>query len=182
VQVDERRLARLVRRCQELPGQELFCYVDDEDRVQAVESADVNDYVRRAAGEEFSAKDFRTWSGTLLAWEFLARQPVAPQLKSRQQTVRRAIAHVAEALGNTCAVCRKYYIHPALLEAFAAGELPRVGTTVSMSPRDLKSTERSLLHFLQQLEKKSRRSDRQVRSAPVRLADNRPIRTKRSLR
>jgi DNA topoisomerase-1 len=182
VQIDDRRLARLVRRCQELPGQELFCYLDDENHVQSVESADVNDYVRRAAGEEFSAKDFRTWYGTLLAWEFLTRQPVTPQLRSRQQTVRRAIAHVAEALGNTCAVCRKYYIHPALLDAFAAGTLPRVVPANCTSPRELKSAECSLLHFLQRLEKTTRRTERGLRSEPVRLDGNRPIRVARSLR
>lgn len=156
VEVDDRRLARLVKRCQELPGQELFCYLDDDGGVQSVESADVNEYLRRATGEDFTAKDFRTWAGTLLAWQFLTRAAGGgASLRQRERTIRKAVTHVASALGNTCAVCRKFYIHPAVLDAFAGGL--SVIKAVPASPGELKSAERSLLRFLKHVGRQARR-------------------------
>jgi DNA topoisomerase-1 len=154
VEVDDRRLARLVKRCQELPGQELFCYVDDDGRVQSVESADVNEYLRRATGEDFTAKDFRTWAGTLLAWQVLSREG-SQEEESQQRAIREAVKHVASVLGNTIAVCRRFYIHPAVLEAFAGG--PVGYEAVPASPGELKSAERSLLRFLKQVGRQARR-------------------------
>jgi DNA topoisomerase-1 len=156
VEMDDRRLARLVKRCQELPGQELFCYVDDDGSVQSVESADVNENLRSATGEDFTAKDFRTWAGTLLAWQFLAREANGESSsRQRQRMIRQAVKHVAAALGNTSAVCRKFYIHPAVLDSFVGGE---VGfEAVPASRGELKSAERSLLRFLKQVGRRARR-------------------------
>ncbi len=123
VDLNDRRLARIVARCQAIPGEELFQYLDDEGRRETVDSGDVNDYIRRIAGEDFTAKDFRTWAGTLLALEAL--QEVGPfrtagEAKSK---LLAAIDRVSERLNNTRAVCRKYYIHPAVLESYLGGGL-----------------------------------------------------------
>jgi DNA topoisomerase I len=119
VTLNDARLAKIVRRCQELPGQELFQYVDEGDRRRSITSADVNNYLRQAAGEAFSAKDFRTWAGTLLAArELSARRPGASQRRTKAVVVE-VIKAVAHDLRNTPAVCRACYIHPAILEAFA---------------------------------------------------------------
>ncbi len=117
------RLAKIVRNCQELPGEELFQYVDDEGQVRNIGSADVNEYLREIAGEDFTAKDFRTWAGTLLALrelQALARSGDKPS----KRAVASAVERVAEALGNTKAVCRKCYIHPDVIAAFMDGGLP----------------------------------------------------------
>jgi DNA topoisomerase-1 len=117
VELADPRVARVVRRCQELPGQELFGYVDEAGEVRDVTSTDVNAYLREVAGEDFTAKDFRTWAGTVLAAGELAREP-----RRGKRAVARAIARVAERLGNTPAVCRKCYVHPAVVEAFLRGD------------------------------------------------------------
>ena len=122
VVVDDPRLARLVKRCQDLPGQELFQYLDDEGNVCDVGSADVNAYLREIAGDDFSAKDFRTWAGTVLAAVALREvQAIEPDAGSQRHVVR-AIERVAKELGNTPAVCRKCYVHPEVLEAYLDGE------------------------------------------------------------
>lgn len=124
--VDE-RIARVVRRLVDLPGQELFQYLDADGNVQPVDSADVNAYVRAAAGEDFTAKDFRTWAGTVLMTRALADQPKrAPVTRGIKACVTRACAAVADRLGNTVAVCRKSYIHPAVIEAYESGALSRL--------------------------------------------------------
>ena len=120
------RMARLVKRCQELPGQELFQYVDDAGRSRPVTSADVNAYLREIAGEEFTAKDFRTWAGTLQAMIALRDgDSIEGPLSTRKakSVIARAVEQVAHHLGNTPAVCRSCYIHPAVLEAAADGSL-----------------------------------------------------------
>lgn len=119
----DRRLAALIRRCQDLPGQELFGYVDEDGEVRDVASDDVNDYIREASGGDFTAKDFRTWAGTLLAYRALrALQPVdhAPAAK---RNVVEAVRQAAARLGNTPAVARGSYVHPAVLEAYLDGSL-----------------------------------------------------------
>jgi DNA topoisomerase I len=121
--VRDRRLARVVRHCQELPGHELFQYVDDEGQRHSVESADVNAYLREISGQDFTAKDFRTWAGTVLAARAL-RAGEAPDSKAQaKKNVLRAIASVAETLGNTPTVCRQCYIHPAVIDAYMDGSL-----------------------------------------------------------
>jgi DNA topoisomerase I len=123
VTLNDARLAKIVRGCQDLPGQELFQYIDDDGRRRLITSADVNNYLRQCAGESFSAKDFRTWAGTLLAVrELRGRAPAASERKTKSIVVD-VIKSVAHTLRNTPAVCRACYIHPAVLEAFAAGTL-----------------------------------------------------------
>jgi DNA topoisomerase-1 len=120
----DRRLAGLVRRCQELPGQELFAYVDEEGEVRNIASDDVNDYLREASGGEFTAKDFRTWAGTVLAYRALrALQPGVGERGARENVVQ-AMRETADRLGNTPAVARGSYVHPALVEAYLDGAIP----------------------------------------------------------
>jgi DNA topoisomerase-1 len=121
VELHDRRLARLVRRMRELPGQELFQYVDDDGERRTVDSADVNAYLREAAGEEFTSKDFRTFAGTLLAAKALCTLGPCRGAGEVKRNVGAAIEAVAKSLGNTKAVCRKCYIHPAVLESYLDG-------------------------------------------------------------
>jgi DNA topoisomerase-1 len=123
-EVTDRKLAEVVRRCRDVPGQHLFQYRDDRRRPRAVGSTDVNDYIRRASGGEFTAKDFRTWAGTVLAAARLAVEELPESAKAAERIVVKVIREVAERLGNTPAVCRKSYIHPRVIEAFAEGKLP----------------------------------------------------------
>jgi DNA topoisomerase-1 len=125
VAVADRRLARIVRQCQELPGHELFQYVDDEGQRHTIGSADVNAYLREIAGEEFTAKDFRTWAGTVLAASSLRDEALGSALQSKR-TVARAIETVAKRLGNTAAICRQCYVHPGVIDAYLDGRLRRV--------------------------------------------------------
>ena len=121
--VTDRRLARIVRRCQELPGQELLQYLDENGRVRHVTSTDVNEYLRDATGMDFTAKDFRTWSGTVLAAHTLVGLDAGETPRPSKRRVAQAVAAVAERLGNTKAVCRKCYIHPAVFDAYLDGSL-----------------------------------------------------------
>jgi DNA topoisomerase-1 len=123
VALNDRRLARIVARCQAVPGAELFQYVDDDGRRDAIDSGDVNDYLRGITGEDFTAKDFRTWAGTLQAVAALEELGPAATAREAKSAVLRAIDQVAERLNNTRAVCRKYYVHPAVLERYEAGTL-----------------------------------------------------------
>ena len=121
IAVADRRLARLVRRCQELPGQDLFQYVDEDGTLRPIGSVDVNAYLRDASGEAFTAKDFRTWTGTVTAAQALAALPKPASAAAAKRTVAQAIGQVAALLGNTPAVCRKCYVHPVVLETFRRG-------------------------------------------------------------
>jgi DNA topoisomerase I len=121
VDVRDPRLARIVRRCQELPGQELFQYVDDDGARQSIDSADVNAYLRAIAGEEFTAKDFRTWAGTVLAALALAEVAAFSSQRQARRNIVRAVESVARRLGNTPAICRKGYVHPAVIDAYLDG-------------------------------------------------------------
>lgn len=125
VEIQDRRLARIVKQCRDLPGQRLFQYVDDEGLRQSVSSEDVNAYLRETTGEDFSAKDFRTWGGTVLALSALLEAGACETEKEANRTVVEAIKRVAGELGNRPAVCRKYYVHPAVIESFLDGSLPR---------------------------------------------------------
>src|SRR5262249_28186347 len=117
------RLARIVRHCQELPGQELFRYLDDDGQPRTVDSADVNTYLREAAGDDFTAKDFRTWAGTVLAASALRDLGPCSDPAEAKRNVVRAVEAVAAKLGNTPAVCRGSYIHPAIPALYADGQL-----------------------------------------------------------
>ncbi len=123
VELSDRRLARIVRRCQALPGEDLFQYVDDEGNRQTIGSGDVNDYLRQISEQDFTAKDFRTWAGTILAVAALRELGPTADEREAKSSILKAIDRVAEQLNNTRAVCRKYYVHPAVFETFAAGSL-----------------------------------------------------------
>jgi DNA topoisomerase-1 len=118
------RVARIVQRCQDLPGQELFQYRDGAGKRQSVSSDDVNDYLRTLGGRDITAKDFRTWGGTMLAAVELRRMGPAASRREADRNIIAAVDAVAERLGNTRAVCRKYYVHPALLRAYLMGRVP----------------------------------------------------------
>ena len=121
VKVTDRRVARIVQRCQELPGQELFRYIDGDGKRQDIDAMDVNDYLREVAGTQVTAKDFRTWGGTVHAAAALRALGPAATEKEAKANIVRAIDEVAKRLGNTRAVCRKYYVHPAVIEAYMEG-------------------------------------------------------------
>jgi len=121
VKVEDRRLARIIARTRDLPGQELFQYVDDDGTTHAIDSADVNDYLRTITGEDYTAKDFRTWSGTVLAALALQEFEKFDSETQAKKNVVRAIESVAKKLGNTPSVCRKCYVHPAVLDAYMDG-------------------------------------------------------------
>ncbi|MEJ0049249.1 MAG: DNA topoisomerase IB [Rhodospirillales bacterium] len=115
--VRDRRVAKIVRACQELPGQHLFQYLDDDGQAQVISSADVNAYLKQVSGSEITAKDFRTWAGTVLAVAALARVGPAETKTAAKKTLRTVVQEVAARLGNTPTICRKCYIHPAIQEA-----------------------------------------------------------------
>jgi DNA topoisomerase-1 len=121
IDLSDRRLARIVKRCRDLPGYELFQYCDADGVRQCVDSSDVNAYLRETTGADFTAKDFRTWAGTVLAAEALAAQARFKSAAEAKRNVVAAIASVACRLGNTKAVCRKSYIHPAVIDAYLDG-------------------------------------------------------------
>jgi DNA topoisomerase-1 len=126
----DRRLARVVARCRDLPGYQLFQYLDDDGQRQDVDSADVNDYLRAISGEDFTAKDFRTWAGTVGCLLALCEHMASETPAAAQQCLVAAVKATAQQLGNTPAVCRKSYIHPAVINTFLQGEL-------AVSPGDL---------------------------------------------
>ena len=145
VALSDRRLARIVARCQALPGADLFQYEDDDGQRVAIGSGDVNDYLRDITGEDFTAKDFRTWAGTLQAVEALEAVGPAATQREAKSAILQAIDRVAERLNNTRAVCRKYYVHPAVLETYEAGTLhealqnggpPKGGAASALSPEE----------------------------------------------
>jgi DNA topoisomerase-1 len=125
VALTDRRIAQIVRRMQDLPGQELFQYVDEDGSTRAIESDDVNAYLKSIAGEEFTSKDFRTWAGTLLCARALRRLPPPPSAAAGKREVAQAIEGVARELRNTRAVCRKCYVHPVVVETYLEGRLQR---------------------------------------------------------
>ena len=118
VDMTDRRIAKIVAKCQDLPGQDLFQYVSDKDEVRNITSQDVNDYLRDITSEDFTAKDFRTWAGTVLAAIALDAQPERETKKQAKANVKTAVCAVAELLGNTPAICRKCYVHRAVVEAY----------------------------------------------------------------
>ena len=150
----DRRLARIVRACHDLPGQELFQYIDVEGVSRDVNSADVNAYLQEITGEAFTAKDFRTWAGTVLASLALGEFESFDSQAAAKRNITRAIEQVANRLGNTVAVCRKSYIHPAILDAYVDGSLlaflkGRVEETLREELEGLSSAEAAALAFLQ---------------------------------
>lgn len=139
VTIRDRRLARLIRRCMEIPGQRLFQYQDESGQCRAIDSSMVNDYLRAACSEDFTAKHYRTWAASVLAFELLRSDPGASQPA--------IIKMVARTLANTPAVCRNCYVHPAVLQVHDAGGLPATGPA-PRSPKGLSPAERRFLAFL----------------------------------
>jgi DNA topoisomerase-1 len=121
--LQDRRVARIVRACQDLPGQELFQYRDAEGEIRDVSSADVNAYLREVTGRDITAKDFRTWAGTVLAAMALQEFERVDSQAAAKRNIRQAIERVAARLGNTPTICRKCYVHPAVIEGYLEGEL-----------------------------------------------------------
>jgi DNA topoisomerase-1 len=151
VEVESARAAAIVRKCQELPGQELFCYQDKAGTVHDIGSGDVNAYLAEVCGEAFTAKDFRTWAGTCVAAAALVELGPgaglnATQVKHREVTAMRA---ASEALGNTVAVCRKFYVHQGLMGAYTSGRLEACfARAKSQRSRHLSVCERAVLLVL----------------------------------
>jgi len=125
LELDDRRLARIVQRCRDLPGQQLFQYLDAERKVVDVGSSDVNAYLKDITGTDFTSKDFRTWAGTVLAATLLCESERPASATAAKKAVVRAIDEVARRLGNTRAVCRKCYVHPAVIDAYLNGTITR---------------------------------------------------------
>jgi DNA topoisomerase I len=151
VSLHDRRLARIVKQCQDLPGQELFQYLDDDGIRHAIGSTDVNDYIKEISGGDFTAKDFRTWNGTVLAMRYLrvCEQPTSPTAGKR--LVSSAIKNVAHDLGNTPAVARKAYVHPVVLNAYLEGFLKPEGRVAEpRTAQGLSQEEACVLKLLEQ--------------------------------
>jgi DNA topoisomerase-1 len=121
--INDRQLARIIKNCRDLPGYELFQYLDDDGNRHTIGSTDVNDYLRELTGEEITAKDFRTWAGTKLAAEALREFEAFDSQSERKKAIVRAIEKVAKHLGNTPTICRRCYIHPAVLEGYLEGSM-----------------------------------------------------------
>jgi DNA topoisomerase-1 len=155
IDLDDARLAAIVRQCHELPGQELFQYVDAGGDWHHVHSTHVNDYLHETAGEDFTAKDFRTWSGTVLAATALAGLAGFTSKAQAKKNIAAAAESVARKLGNTRAVCRKCYVHPAVFEGYLDGTLPTslAGGQAERPPTalaDLRPDEATVLAYLRQ--------------------------------
>ncbi len=149
VDLDDHRIVRVVRECHELPGALLFEYIDGDGECRPVQSNDVNDYLRDAAGMDATAKDFRTWRGTCLAASLLAEMPAPASERAARAGVVEAAQTVSETLRNTPAVCRASYIHPMVIDQFVDGTLAdRWPSAAPRSPRGLDADERRLLALL----------------------------------
>lgn len=159
VTVDNPRVKRIVRRCAELPGHDLFQYLDDDGTRRTVGSADINDYLRRASGADYTAKDYRTWAGSVYALAALRRLMCSSASEARAHLVA-TVKDVAALLRNTPAVCRRCYIHPAVISAFEADELQSL--TPGRSRRGLKADEAALATLLAQAEKRAAKLARQA--------------------
>lgn len=167
IDLKDRQLASIVRACRDLPGQELFQYVDDSGAVRDVGSGDVNEYLRAISGRDFTAKDFRTWAGTALAAQALQEFEDFDSKAAAKRNVTKAIERVAERLGNTTAICKKCYVHPAVIDAYLDRSL--VETLKLKTERELRSTlkhlsseEAAVLALLQQ------RMEEELRARPAR--------------
>jgi DNA topoisomerase-1 len=169
IALQDKRLARIVRECRDLPGYELFQYLDEYEELHSVDSADVNGYLHEISGADFSAKDFRTWAGTVQTALFLGEiGPSASETEAKRNIVA-AIKQTAERLGNRPATCRNYYVHPAILEAYLDGSLlksiPRAGEINSAdTPSRLYPEENCVVKIIRE------KSPALIEALPVRAA------------
>jgi len=155
VDIQDRRLAKIVKSCQDLPGQDLFQFLDEDGKQKDVKSEDVNAYLREICGEDFTAKDFRTWAGTVLGAMALREFEKFDSHTQAKKNIVQAIESVAERLGNTPAICRKCYVHPEVINAYLDGTLvatlkQRAEQQLSGSLKKLRPEEAAVLAFLQQ--------------------------------
>jgi DNA topoisomerase-1 len=148
IDLRDRRLAAIVRRCRELPGQELFGYLGDDGKAHLIGSQDVNAYLREIAGEEITAKDFRTWSGTTLAAVALRERQHFDSITQARKNIAEAVGRVAAMLRNTPAICRKCYIHPAIFDGYLDGGLMAAAT--AREADGLSADEQVVMAFLRQ--------------------------------
>ena len=152
INVTDRRLARIVKQLHDQPGHELFKYVDEDGRRETLDSGDVNAYLRELTGQDVTAKDFRTWSGTMVAARALREMGSPSSEREALRNVNAALDQVARKLGNTRAVCRKYYVHPAVIAAYHRGVAPSEPTRSRRAERPsaaLRRDEIAVLQFLQ---------------------------------
>lgn len=154
IELSDRRLARAIKRCQELPGQQLFQYVDDAGEVHDIDSADVNEYLQTITGEAFTSKDFRTWAGTACTAQVLQELGEPDSTRQAQEHIREAIREAAQTLGNRVATCRNFYVHPTIPEAYEAGWLLAVwpqgqGRSQPSLLKAMTPTERALITVLE---------------------------------
>jgi DNA topoisomerase-1 len=162
VDLHDARLARIVKKCRDLPGHELFQYLDEAGRRQTIGSADVNAYLREITGDTFTAKDFRTWAGTVLAARELSEMTACRSEREARRQIVRAVECVAKQLGNTKTVCRKSYIHPAIFDAYAKGEMVVAGHRRPRSARaraGLAPIERAVVAMLRPKLRPAKRQD-----------------------
>ncbi len=153
VPVKDRRIARIVSKLQDLPGQELFQYIGDDEKRYDVTSQDVNEYLQEITGEEFTAKDFRTWAGTVLAAIALNHLGPSQTEKEAKANIKNAVTAVSKLLGNTPAICRKCYVHPAIFETYLSGDSieglkQKTAEALEADEIDLEAGEKAILKFL----------------------------------
>ncbi len=154
IDFEDKRLADIVQKCQDLPGYELFQYLDENGEVKDIGSSDVNDYIREITGQDFTAKDFRTWAGTVLAARALQEVEAFDSKAAAKRNIKRAIETVAKKLGNTVTVCRKCYVHPAVVDSYLDGTLAnnlsrKAAKTLARSNGKLPPEEAAILGLLQ---------------------------------
>ena len=158
VEVQDPRLARIVKACRDLPGYELFQYVNGDGQRRSIDSGDVNEYIRAVCGESFTAKDFRTWAGTVMAACALCElQPCESQTKARKNIIA-GVKDVAKSLGNTAAVCRKSYIHPVVFDAYMNGEVIKITRRPGAAQGRLSAEEAAVVSLLERWGRRRARS------------------------
>jgi DNA topoisomerase-1 len=181
VSVTDKRIARIIQRCQALRGEELFKYLDDDGKRQEVDAEDVNKYMQEITGREVTAKDFRTWAGTMLVAEALRRMGPAKTKREAEKNIVAAVDTTAKRLGNTRSVCRKYYIHPVLIEAYLEGDvLPPLPERQQWSKRNskgpaLRQHEKDVLGFIKARLKPKVRSTKTRTTKPIATAPLEPV-------
>lgn len=152
VDIEDKRLARIIKQCQEIPGQHLFQYIDEEGRNYPVTSTDVNEYLKEITGEDFTAKDFRTWGASVLALRELCRLGHSEHYKINKRNINSVVKEAAKALTNTTTVCKKYYIHPHVIDSYNDGSIFKVLSSAKMPddsmPYSLNVEEIALLALL----------------------------------
>ncbi|MGZ3664619.1 MAG: DNA topoisomerase IB [Ktedonobacterales bacterium] len=167
IEVQDPRVAQIIKRCQELPGHELFEYVDYDGKVRSVESFDVNTYLREISGQEFTAKYFRTWAGTVItAYTLTQFEPVNSETQAKKN-IAQAIKAASQRLGNTPAICRKCYVHPGVLDAYLDGSLLQAEQAIERSidayaVDGLRPEEAKVLTLLRRLEDQAQRHIRET--------------------